>query len=299
LRWVAPQALSVHDGAVSLTSWTFDPAILLSLALVGGLYARGWRYLRRRRRSVAAGQAAGAEKWRAACFVGGLATLLIALESPIGTYDQDLFVLHMTQHLLLTALAPPLLLLGAPLLPILWGLPADERRGAGRLLSPRGVLRWLGNGFTHPYVALPVFLVTFSVWHIPVLYDAAEGQTLIHYTEHVLFFATALLFWWPVIHPNGGARRLSRVGGILYFTPGMFVTTLIGALLTFASNPLYSTYANAPRLTSLSAVDDQQLAGLVMWIPGGMVYIAAVLWLLARALQDEEDAERRLSTLPN
>ena len=279
---------------MALTAWSWDPAILLSIAVATLLYARGWRHLWRRRHLVGP-RVVGPEPWRAVCFGAGLLTLVAALESPIGTYDQELFFLHMTEHLLLTMVAAPLLLLGAPLVPMLWGLPRQERHGAGRLLRPHGVLRQLGDALTNPYVALPVFLVTFSAWHIPALYDAAQGQTLIHYAEHVLFFATALLFWWPVIHPNGGTRKLSRVAAILYFTPPMFVGTLIGALLTFASHPLYATYSAAPRLTSLSAADDQQIAGLIMWIPGGMVYVVAVLWLLARALQDEETAEARLA----
>jgi cytochrome c oxidase assembly factor CtaG len=196
----------------------------------------------------------------------------------------------MIEHLLLTIVAPPLLLLGRPLVPWLWGLPDQERRGAARLLAPHGPLARIGAALAEPKLALLLFVTTFAVWHVPSLYDAAQGQALVHYVEHALFFGTALLFWWPVIHPSGGSRTLSRVAGIGYFSVPMFESTLIGALLTFATRPFYLTYAQAPRLTGLSAVDDQQLAGLIMWIPGGLVYTAAILWLLAGLLREEEDA---------
>jgi cytochrome c oxidase assembly factor CtaG len=146
----------------------------------------------------------------------------------------------------------------------------------------------VGSSLARPTVALALFLTTFALWHVPVLYDAAQGHTTIHYTEHVLFFTTALLFWWPVIHPGGGTRSLGKIAAIAYVSIPMLEGTLIGALLTFAQRPFYATYVDAPRLTGLSPLDDQQLAGLIMWIPGGVVYGIAVLWLLASVLRDEE-----------
>jgi cytochrome c oxidase assembly factor CtaG len=268
---------------MDLTAWSWDPAVLVGVAIAGGLYTRGWQRLRRRSRLQA---------W---CFGGGLAVVVLALCSPIGTYDQQLFSLHMVEHLLLTIGAPPLLLLGKPLLPLLWGLPDQERRGAARWLAPRSALVKVFGFLADPKVALALFVLSFAVWHVPMLYDAAEGQSVVHYLEHGVFFSTALLFWWPVIHPSGGTRTLSRVAAIGYFSVPMFESTLIGALLTFATRPFYATYIQAPRITSLSAVDDQQLAGLIMWIPGGLIYVAAILWLLAALLREEEDiADREL-----
>ena len=267
--------------AVDLSAWSLDPFVLLGVGVVAVLYTRGWRYLRRHSRHAAT-------KAQATCFGVGLGLILLALVSPIGTYDSDLFSLHMTEHLLLTVGAPPLLLLGSPLLALLWGLPDQERRGAARLLRPNGGLFRVGSALAQPPVALALFVTTFALWHVPVLYDAAQGETLIHYTEHILFFSTALLFWWPVIHPGGGARSLGKIAAIAYVSIPMLEGTLIGALLTLAQRPFYATYVDAPRLTGLSPLDDQQLAGLIMWIPGGVVYGIAVLWLLASALRDEE-----------
>jgi cytochrome c oxidase assembly factor CtaG len=269
---------------VDLTAWSWDPVVLLGVGAAAVLYARGWRYLRRRGSHTAT-------RAEAACFAAGLGMILLALISPIGTYDQALFSLHMTEHLLLTAAAAPLLLLGKPLVPLLWGLPAQERRGASRLLRPRGALLGICGALARPSTALALFTITFALWHVPALYDAAQGQTLVHYAEHVLFFTTALLLWWPVIHPGGGARTLGKIAAIAYISIPMLEGTLIGALLTFAQRPFYATYIAAPRLTGLSAVEDQQLAGLIMWIPGGLVYGVAVLWLLASVLRDEEAAE--------
>ncbi|MBV9577843.1 MAG: cytochrome c oxidase assembly protein [Chloroflexi bacterium] len=269
---------------MDLTAWSWDPFVLLSLGLAAVLYARGWRYLRRRgSRHPTRGQAV--------CFAAGLALIVLALLSPIGTYDQDLFSLHMTEHLLLTVGAPPLLLLGWPLVPMLWGLPRQERRGAARLLRPHGLLFRVGSSLARPTVAVTLFVTTFAIWHVPFLYDAAQGQTLVHWTEHILFFATAMLFWWPVIHPGGGARTLGKFAGIGYVSIPMLEGTLIGALLTFAQRPFYATYLAAPQLTGVSPLEDQQLAGLIMWIPGGLVYGVAILWLLAGVLHDEEAAE--------
>ena len=275
---------------MDLTAWSWDPVVLVGVLLAGGLYWRGWHRLRRK--SKAAAQVRAAQ-----CFGLGLALLVLALCSPIGTYDQTLFSLHMVEHLLLTIAVPPLLLLGRPLVPILWGLPDAERRGAARLIGPTSAPARIGQTLAEPKLALTLFVVTFAVWHVPALYDAAQGQTGLHYLEHTAFFLTAILFWWPVIHPSGGSRTLSKVAGIGYFSVPMFESTLIGALLTFSTRPFYATYALAPRVTSLSVVDDQQLAGLIMWIPGGLVYVAAILWLLASLLREEEDlADAALGT---
>lgn len=266
---------------MDLTAWSWDPAVLLFVATAGVLYLRGWFHSRRRQIGTAL------------CFAVGLGSIVLALCSPIGFYDQVLFSSHMTEHLLLALGAAPLLLLGKPLVPLLWGLPDQERRGLGRLLRPTGMLARIGGSLVEPKMAVSLYVIVFGVWHLPALYDLAQGATLVHYTEHALFFGTALAFWWPVIHPHGGPRRLAKIAAVLYFAVPMVEGTLLGGLLAFANSPLYATYADAPRVTGLSAVDDQQLAGLIMWIPGGFVYAAAVLTLLASLLREEERMTNR------
>jgi cytochrome c oxidase assembly factor CtaG len=216
--------------------------------------------------------------------------------SPIDSYDQQLFSLHMVEHLLLTLCAAPLLLLGRPLVPMLRALPAQERRGAARIFKPRGRIGQLGATMVRAPIALSLYLVVFATWHVPALYDAAQGSTLTHYAEHASLFGSALLFWWPVIHPHGGPRRLPRAAAVVYLILPIFAGTIIGALLTFSPRPIYATYSTAARVTNLSALDDQQLAGLIMWIPGGLAYLVPILALLARILrQDEAPPTRRLS----
>ena len=258
---------------MSFSAWTSDPLVLAGVGLMAALYARGWR-----RSHV--------PLWRAACFAGGLLTIAVALESPIAAYDQQLFALHMAEHTLLMLVAAPLLLLGRPLAPLLWGLPSQERRGTARVINR---LASPGRLIGHPVITTTVFLLSQAIWHLPPVYDQAQAHTPAHYAEHVSFFASALLFWWPVIQPHG---RVAGVAGSLYFLAPMFEGTLIGAVLTFASRPFYSTYALAPRLAGLnvSAVDDQQLAGLIMWIPSGIVYASAALWLVWTTLREAEVA---------
>jgi putative membrane protein len=260
--------------------WSLDPAVLLVVVIAGGLYVRGW--LRLKRRGVS----------NALAFACGSSLVLLALCSPIGAYDQQLFSLHMTEHLLLALGAAPLLLLGKPLVPLLSGLPPSERRTVARMLAPGRPLPTLGRHVADPRVAMLVYVGAFAVWHLPPLYDLAQGSSPAHYLEHLTFFATALMFWWPVIHPRGGPRRLPKMASIIYFALPMVEGTLIGGLLTFANAPLYATYVQAPRLTGLSVVEDQQLAGLIMWIPGGLVYAAAVLASLVGVLREEEAAPR-------
>jgi cytochrome c oxidase assembly factor CtaG len=228
--------------------------------------------------------------WRGWCFAGGLASIGVALLSPIDDLGDHLFFMHMIQHLLLVEVAAPLLLLGAPLLPMLWALPRASRVALGTVLGPGDPLRTAFTLLTHPLLAVSLYVGTLAVWHLPEFYDAAQGRTAIHDLEHLLFLGTALLYWWPIIHPAGGRRRLGYAAAIPYLLPPMLVGSLIGALLTFAQHPLYSTYERAPRLWGISVVEDQQLAGLIMWVPGGLVYLLPVFVLITLLLRQEDRA---------
>ncbi len=250
------------------------------LALSAGFYLAGWRQIGRHdpSRSIL-------PSWRLWCFFLGLATILVALLSPIGVYDDVFFFMHMIQHLLLMLVAAPLLLLGAPLLPMLWAFPRNVRVGLGRLFAP-GPVQSVFTVLTHPAVTVALYCAVEAIWHIPRFYDAAQGRTVVHDLEHAIFLGAALLFWWPVIHPAGGRRRLSYAPGVVYFLPPMLVGTLIGALLTFAERPLYPYYEHVPREWGISVVQDQQLAGLIMWVPGGLVFLVPVFIFLVLLLRE-------------
>lgn len=262
------------------------------LVLAAGLYARGWRRLRAHgARALAPGRA-----W---CYAAGLGTIALALLSPLSAYSGLFFFLHMIQHLLLVMVAAPLVLLGAPMLPVLWAFPRSARRELGRLFVPGHPVQRVFSALTHPLVAAPLYLANLAVWHVPALYDAAQGYTATHYLQHLLFLGTGLLYWWPVVHPSGGRRRLEYAPAILYLLPPLFAGNAIGALLTFADAPLSATYKVAPRIWGLSALEDQQLSGLIMWIPAGMTYIIPLSILLTLLLNADgrtpPQAEARLA----
>ena len=268
-----------------LTSWDLDPEILAGIALAAGLYVFGWWRLCRYKSGCTVLPA-----WRGWCFAAGLASIAVALLSPIEVFSELFFFVHMTQHLLLVVVAAPLLWLAAPLLPMMEALPEGLRLGLGRLLVSGSPLYRLFGVFAHPLLALALFTGALAVWHVPPFYDAAQGQTAVHHLEHLIFLGTALLFWWPVIHPAGGPRRLSYGASILYFVPVLLEGNLIGALLTFANHPIYATYQQVPRLWGISVVQDQQLGGLIMWVPGGLVYLIPIFVLLTLLLKQEGKA---------
>ena len=266
-----------------LLSWSFEPSVLIGLGIGAFLYVRGWRRLRGRGRGGRI-----LKPWRAWCFAGGMLTLFIALVSPIGTFTSLFFFMHMIQHLLLIMIAAPLIWLGAPLLPTLWALPRRTRRGIGRLFREDHPVHRLFHFLTHPGVALALFVLILVGWHHPALYDAAQGRTLVHDLEHALFFGSALLFWWPVVHPSGGKRRLAYGAGILYIFPAKLAGFVLGAYLTLTDTAYYQTYVEAPRLWGISALGDQQFGGLIMWVVGGLLYIIPLLVLVLMMMREDE-----------
>jgi len=215
--------------------------------------------------------------------------LAIALMSPIDVLSSQLFTMHMIQHLLLVMIIPPLLLLANPLPYWLWGLPEPVRLGAGRLLRRDSVFRRYLVKATGPGVVWLIFVAFYLGWHDPNTYNLALENALAHDFEHITFFLASVLFWWHVVgagprihHP---LRPFMRFGYTLSaIPPNMFA----GIVIAFASEPIYSYYEAMPRIWGLSVIDDQHIAGAIMWIPGSMMYIIAALVLVARWLQQEE-----------
>jgi cytochrome c oxidase assembly factor CtaG len=189
------------------------------------------------------------------------------------------FFMHMLQHMLLL-MAAPLLLLASPLVPVLWALPGRLRREIGLLFVPSGTLHAVSHAVTHPIVGAAVFVLTLGMWHAPAFYDAAQGKGLIHDLEHLMFLGSGFLYWWPLIHPAGGRRRLSFGLGLFYLAPSVVVQNAIGMVLTFADRPLYQVYLHVPRLWGISIVHDQQLAGAIMGVLGTWVNLTAMTALV-------------------
>jgi cytochrome c oxidase assembly factor CtaG len=261
-----------------LGHWSLNPSVG-PLALAAVLYARGVRMMWRqggRGRGVSTGQV-----W---AFVTGMAVVTVALVSPVDARADSLLSVHMVQHLLLVLVGPPLLVLGRPALPMMMALPRSWRRSARRLehsRSGRDVMRL----FTQPVFVFLLHVSVMWAWHVPALYDAAVRNNVIHAAEHATFLATAMLFWWVVLGTSP-RRRLARGTALLcVFADGM-QSSALGALLTFAGSALYEPYV---RLQGpAAALRDQQLAGLIMWVPASLVYLVIASILFVRWLQGME-----------
>ncbi len=248
-------APTLHPFAPHVGSWwILEPAITLGLLALslGYLYAVG--PLRRR-----LGLAPRVERKQVACFLSAMLIMFVALQGPLHELsDYYLFSAHMLQHLLVTLIMPPLLLKGLPD----WLLrPVLQQR---YVLPAARVL-------TSPFVAFAPFNVVFALWHVPGFYQSALGQPAIHSLEHMLFMSTAVLTWWPVFSPTPLLPRLSEPAQMLYLFAQSIIPTILGALITFADFVLYRFYAAAPRVVGLSPLDDQQAAGLLMWLGGASI----------------------------
>ena len=260
-------------------AWGSDPGVVLPLVLAAWLYARGTRALWRQ-----AGPGHGVRRWQAAAFAAGWIVLGVALVSPLHALGETLFSAHMAQHELMMAVAAPLLVLGRPIVPLLWGLPIGWRRAAGRWAAARP-LRATWSVLTLPSVAWLLHAVAIWGWHAPRLYDAALVSEPVHALQHASFLGTALLFWWALVHGRNG--RLRYGASVLYvFTTAVHATAL-GAVLALASRPLYPGYT-ATAAWGLTPLEDQQLAGLIMWVPAGVAYLVAALVLMTAWLRESE-----------
>jgi putative membrane protein len=246
-----------------LRSWSWQPAVLAGLIVLAGGYAYAVYYFRRQNWLNRPEQQSLIKHSHLLYFAASLVTLFLALASPIDTLSTILFTMHMTQHILLVMVAAPLLLLGLPA-PFLRPLIREPRLKAS--------LTWL----THPFIAFFLYNGVLLVWHLPVLYDAALQNELVHDLEHAMFFYTAVLSWWPLLSPLPELPRLSYPAQILYIFLIAIPGGILAALLVFAGDVLYPTYAAAPRLWDFSALADQQAGALVMMIPGKAIYLVAL-----------------------
>jgi putative membrane protein len=249
------------------TVWNADPILVTGLVLTAGLY--GAALVRRHRRDAAAAPGgpprAPIDVPRAASFAGGLIVMFGALTGPLHDLsDYYLFSAHMVQHLLLAFAVSPLLL---------WGVPpwlADE------LLSPS----WLGRlarPLTRPSGAFAAFNLVLVAWHLPPLYNLAMDQHPIHIVQHLMMLVVSVILWWPVMSPSRALPRAAYPVQLLYLFVVGLPMVVVSIFITMADDVLYPYYAAAPRVwPALSAHADQHLGGLIMWIPGGMVFLLAL-----------------------
>jgi putative membrane protein len=273
----------------SAAAWPVSPPLFVVLA-AALLYWLGGR------RRVSAGR--GHEQaWRTVSFALGLLTIVVAIDSPLDPLADSLFAAHMTQHVLLLSVAPPLIVLSAPWARLWQPLPLRFRRAAARavVVSPRTrPLRVVSHGLAHPLVAWTLFNANLVVWHVPALYDLTLRSDAVHETEHALFFSTGLLFWGAVIDSPPFRARLDWVRRVAFVTGAMLVGWVLALVLAFATNPLYPAYASlAHRPGGLAAITDQRLAAGVMWVPGSLAFTVAFVVFFYRWLDPEPTSRRR------
>lgn len=272
-----------HDGGPLAphdlwSAWSWEPAVIAGLVVTAGLYARGMGRLRARtprRRS--------ARRMETLAFWAGWAALALALLSPLHRLGEALLAAHMAQHEVLIALAAPLLVLGRPLVVTLWGLPPRWRRTVGGWIAG---LRPLWRALSRIESAWLLHAAAVVVWHLPGLYQRTAVSELAHALQHTSFLVTALLFWYSVL-PGPGLRN-RHGAAIMSLFATMVYTGGLGALLTLGRALWYPGYGQAAPLWGLTPLEDQQLAGLIMWVPGGISYILATAWLVLDWLRVSE-----------
>lgn len=269
-----------------LSSWNWRVDVIIIILSAGTLFCVGWFRLRGRSKRLAA-------VWRLAAYLGGLVLVGLSLLSPIDVLGGQFFFMHMIQHLLLIMFAPPLLLVGNPMPFILWGLPTPLRRRAGKGLSyvlhRQSRFRQAIIAITAPGIVWMVFVSLLIGWHDANAYNAALSREWVHNLEHLSFFIPSMAFWWLV---TGAGPRLqkqmslfARVGFVLSAVPpNMF----LGIALSFATHPIYTHYLSVPRLGTLSVLEDQMIGGVIMWVPGSMMYIIAAVILIGSWFSKEE-----------
>lgn len=274
-------AATLHDPVdFSWTTFSVHPSTLIGCLLLAGLYLWGIGPLRRRK-----GWAERASVGRAITFMSGIAVLFLSLNGPIHDLsDNFLFSAHMVQHMLLTLAVPPLLLAGTPA----WLL---------RPMLRNPVVAWLARVSTMPLVAFAIYNVVFAGWHVPVLYNWALLDHNVHIVQHLTFIASSILLWWPIAGPLPELGRSPGPMQVIYLFAFGVPMSVVAALITLSSEVLYPFYETAPRVWNLSPLDDQQLGGLIMWIPGGVVVWVAITVVFFRWANREEKLEARARRL--
>jgi cytochrome c oxidase assembly factor CtaG len=273
---LVPGAALAHGGDANLLPWSFEAWVVAPLAVFAGLFTLGMWRLRGR------SEHGGARRRQSVLFAAGWLITALALTSPLHAAGSFSFAAHMVEHELLMLAGAPLLVLGRPLPVMLWAFPHGIRRPLGRaVLKPVIRTPWLA--LTSPVAATALQALALWLWHAPALFGLALASERWHVVQHLSFVLTALLFWSAMLEDGRLRRNAMAAVGALFFTA--LVSGALGALMAFSASPWYAGYA-ALGITpfGLTPVQDQQLAGLLMWIPGGLVHAGAALAIVARLL---------------
>lgn len=256
------------------TAWSLDPLVL------GALAAAAWIHRQ--------GGPGAADPWRARAFAAGLAAVAVALLSPLEALSGALASAHMTQHVLLVAVAAPLLALSTPSHRLLRGTPLAVRRATGRWRARLGLSPPRTRLLRHPAVVWFLPVATLWIWHSRAAYDLAVRNELAHVIEHATLLGAALLLWTWLVQVDRGRDRAYGLAILVVFTVAMS-SVFLSVLLTFATGPWYDAYLTTTAAFGLTPLADQQLAGVILWVPAGAVYVAAGLTLVVRWIATSDD----------
>jgi putative membrane protein len=262
------------------SAWTFEPVVVALLAVTAIAYAAGVARLWN-----SAGRGRGITRLQCLAFAGGWLTLCIALVSPIHALGGALFSAHMAQHELLLGLATPLMVIGRPLIAFVWALSANSRRSGGSFFQTRAIAS-LWRPLSTPLSGFLLHALSLGVWHLPRLYQATLGNEWVHAAQHTSFILSGALFWWTMLSARGERTARGRGAAIGFLFATVLVTGALGALLTFSGSLWYPVYASTTAAWGLTPLEDQQLGGMIMWVPGGIPYLIAALALLAEWLRE-------------
>jgi cytochrome c oxidase assembly factor CtaG len=251
-------------------SWSFEPGVLLPVVLAAAMYAAGVRRLWHR-----AGAGRGITRRQTGWFAGGVLALLVALVSPLDKVSLALFSAHQTHHLLHVLAAAPILVLGYPLLASVWALPTPARRRLARWWVRARGFRAVCRALGHPLVIWTAHTVALWLWHAPGLYQSALHYERIHALEHASFVGTAIPFWWLLLRPDR-RRRLPFGADLVYLFAAMMQSGALGALITLSGTAWYPEHAPWTPAWGLTPLEDQELAGLIMWVPASLIYLGAL-----------------------
>jgi cytochrome c oxidase assembly factor CtaG len=276
------------DAQVVLQSWSAPVAVDAFVCLAALVYARGWNRLR----IVANRQF---PVWRLAAFLSGVVTVWIAIGSRLEALDDVSLTVHMVQHLLLTAVAPPLLLLGAPELPLLRGLPQSLARGVVSPFLRLPFTRRFGHLVSNPAICLLVATLALIGWHIPAVFELALRWDWLHKLEHASFLVTGLMFWWPVVQPWPSTPRWPEWAIPLYLFAATMPCDALSGFLTFCDRVVYPSYISAPRVFGLSPLEDQACAAALMWVAVTFIFLIPAMLVTLKILSP---AKSDLSDVP-
>jgi putative membrane protein len=260
------------------------------VVLAGFLYLRGWLHLH-------SACVNAIPSWRAGSFFLGLFLIWLAVGSPLTAIDEELLTVHMVQHLLLMTVAPPLILVGAPVMPLLHGLPRKFLQSILGPLFRSPAMQGIGRVLSQPAFCWLAAAATLLGWHVPAAFTLGLQSEAWHVIEHACFLGSGFLFWWPVVQPWPSVPRWPRWSMLVYLFLATLPCDILSAFLAFCDRVVYTVYLSTPNHSVISALEDQQCAGALMWTCVTFVYLLAAAILTTRLLSERSTAESELMQL--